>query len=82
MPCPKGTYNPLKKSFDGSDCILCPPGTFNIHTGESICQDCGLGTYNIAEGSSGVKTCGVCEYGFYCESPVQKEQCPFKDSFI
>ena len=59
-PCPPGSYS--ESAGGGTECTLCPVGTFASSPGSVSCEPCAAGSYALV---SGHITCGTCPPGQY-----------------
>jgi hypothetical protein len=66
IPCPAGTYAPVRGSQSADSCIPCFPGTFSDTAGNSVgCFPCPAGSYSAALRST---SCTACPMGGFCAS--------------
>nr|CCA16646.1 conserved hypothetical protein [Albugo laibachii Nc14] len=85
LPCPPGTYQPKERAGNVSECLLCPLGTYQIHSAATSCVPCSRSSFTLFPGSTQCKCKGsnrafqrsdgfcTCEPGFeYFENGVSK----------
>jgi hypothetical protein len=78
IPCPAGTYNPLKKGKTLDDCLACPNDAFSDQPGQVSCVKCGRGSRGSLE--TNFENC-VC-IGLYRQWRKSDNQCICQSGFV